>query len=236
MYIHELPLTVSDAVPLVPSMTYCVVPRPGHLAQHGITWKEGHALEMAFFTTKEMMNSLESLLVAYEAAGYIDASSEDADEIALDADGKRKLVRNNWELVTVGWRRLHLVPGTTRWAQTFTPFGTVLTPTETWQCLVYAACALEVAAQRVLNRSIKVIGLNSDAHTSANKFAKKLALEHHTNCFPHIVRGPTDRKQRHLVVGTQGDGPGSKDKFLNEQAVPDVTAIHLCQTTEQVCV
>ena len=40
-------------------------------------------MEMAFFTTKEMMNSLESLLVAYEAAGYIDASSEDADVEAL---------------------------------------------------------------------------------------------------------------------------------------------------------
>ena len=56
-----------------------------------------------------------------------------------------------------------------------------------------------------------------------------MQIETHTLCFPHIVRGPSDMKQRRLLNGSQDE----KDAFGKDVATPDVTFLHLCQTTEQ---
>ena len=41
-------------------------------------------------------------------------------------------------------------------------------------------------------------------------------------------RGPGDKSQRHLIVGTQEQ----KDTFI-DVARNDITMLHLCQTTKQ---
>jgi hypothetical protein len=220
---RSLPLQVTVLNPLLPAMTYTITPRNTQLARYGITEAEARTLQLAYFTTNEMIHSLGALLVAYDAAGYADG------EFAIDVDGKRKLVRNGWELITVGWRRLYWSKATNRWSTTFVPFGTLLAPTETWQALIFLVLALMESARVVLHRQTKVIGMNGDAHTSAFKFVHKMQIETHTLCFPHIVRGPSDMKQRRLLNGSQDE----KDAFGKDVATPDVTFLHLCQTTEQ---
>jgi hypothetical protein len=72
-----------------------------------------------------------------------------------------------------------------------------------------------------------------NAHGATNKAAVALQLEVSSICFTHVIIAPCDNKQRHLLNGTQA----KKDEFLNEVVKPDVTSIHLCQTTEKaLCV
>jgi hypothetical protein len=227
MELHALPLVVDNASSLLPATTYCVVPPQSAMEEAGITWHEAQVLECAFFVTKETLLSVKTYMDALNNAGY------EHNAIGVDTDGKRKLVREGWEFITFGCRRLALGTSThdmNKWVLTFVPFGVVLAPTETWQVLVYGMLALQEAVRRVWHRNMKFKAQNTDAHTSSLKAAKVMKLEASTLCYPHIVRGPADKKQRHLLVGSQE----AKDAFLNDHATPDVRAMHLCQTTKQV--
>jgi hypothetical protein len=85
-------------------------------------------------------------------------------------------------------RRLHTLPGRTRWTSTFTPFGVLLAPAETWKGLTYGLLALQEAAKRVLGINITFAGQNTDAHSSALKVAEVFEMQISTLCFPHVIR------------------------------------------------
>ena len=94
---HALPMAVEESG-LLSATTYAVAPTPEALEQKGISYTMALALEAAFFVTKEMLQSLSAYLAALEAAGF------EPNKIGLDIDGKRKLVRNGWDLITFGGR------------------------------------------------------------------------------------------------------------------------------------
>jgi len=208
---------------LLPATTYVVIPPLEALKQYGLSWTEMHRLQVLFVVTDEMLGSCIAYMDALNAAGF------DKDSIGIDIDGKRKLVRNNWELITLGCRRLRLSPGTTRHRQTFVPFGCLVAPSESWQAIVYGYEALREAIRRVFGRKLNFLAQNADAHGATNKAAVSLKLEVSSICFTHVIIAPCDNKQRHLLYGTQE----KKDEFLNDVVKPDVTSIHLCQTAEQ---
>ena len=94
---HLLP----DKVPptgLLPATTYVVIPPQLALEQKGISPAQAITLEAAFFVTKEMINSLFVYTNALNVAGF------ETNHIGIDIDGKHKLVRNGWELITFGAR------------------------------------------------------------------------------------------------------------------------------------
>ena len=208
---------------LLPATTYVVVPPLEALQQYGLSWSDMHRLQVLFMVTDEMVGSCITYMDALNTAGF------DKDCIGIDIDGKRKLVRNNWELITLGCRRLRLSPGTTRHRQTFVPFGCLVAPSESWQAIVYGYEALREAIRRVFGRKLNFLAQNADAHGATNKAAVALKLEVSSICFTHVIIAPCNNMQRHLLNGTQV----KKDEFLNEVVKPDVTSIHLCQTTEQ---
>ena len=213
--------TLTQRLPMVPATTYTVVPSASELVRHNL---QGQDLEVLFLVTQEMLESALALMDALNAQGF------ETDAIYLDIDGKRKLVRNNWELITVGTRRLHLVPSTTQYAQTFVPFGLLVAPTETYEVMLWALLALREAIYRFSGRWVMFRGQNSDAHKSTLKLGRKLEeMLCHTLCFPHVLRVPMDTAQRHYLRGTQEE----KDAFLQDVVKPDVSDLALCQTTKQ---
>ena len=109
------------------------------------------------------------------------------------------------------------------------PFGCLVAPSKSWQEIVYGYEALREAIRRVFGRKLNFLAQSADAHGSTNKAAVTLKLEVSTICFTHVIIAPCNNMQRHLLNGTQA----KKDEFLNEVVKPDVTSIHLCQTTEQ---
>ena len=227
---HVLPTMMTDSgCPpidlLEPFTTYVVKPSFEACQARGMTWQQAHNGQMAALITREMLASVKAYADALNSKGF------KQNAIGIDVDGKRKLVRNSWELLTFGSRTLHKPAGTERWALTFMPFLVVLVPTESWFVLTYGYLALEEAVWRAFGISISFVAQNTDAASSAVKAAKVMEIEVTTLCYPHVVRAPSDMRQRHLVRGRTTE---EKETFLAEHAHPDVTMIHLCQTTAQV--
>ena len=109
------------------------------------------------------------------------------------------------------------------------PFLVVLAPTETHLALIYGYFCIEDTYFKLYKSKIHIFGQNTDSHTSAHKCAAQLNLTYSSLCYAHIKRSPADKKQRHMIKGSQE----AKDKFLDEVAGPDVEKLHLCQTTKQ---
>jgi hypothetical protein len=97
MEMHALPNDVQQTG-LLPATSYVVVPKQDALARKGISNTEAMAMEAAFLVTNEMMQSLSQYLLALKTAGF------EQNKIGLDIDGKHKLVRTGWELITFGCR------------------------------------------------------------------------------------------------------------------------------------
>ena len=227
---HVLPtMTTDSGCPpidlLEPFTTYVVKPSPEACQEKGMTWQQANNGQAAALITREMLLGVKSYVDALNSKGF------KHNAIGIDVDGKRKLVRNSWELLTFGSRTLHKPPGKARWTLTFMPFLVVLVPTESWFVLTYGYLALEEAVWRAFGISISFVAQNTDAHSSAMKAAKVMEIEVNTMCYPHVVRGPSDMRQRSLV---KGKNTKEKEAWLAEHAQPDVTMIHLCQTTAQV--
>lgn len=223
MAAHSLPHTVPTIDSLMPATSYVICPCVTTLENAAsLSWRQQQELNVAFFVTREMLISIEAYLTALEVAGYA------TNEIGVDIDGKRKLVRNNWELITYGCRRLYEDRNCRRWRLTFTPFGTLLAPSESYEHHAYALLALTEACQRVLQRHIKFVAQNTDAHTSSLSLAAKWPLPVSTLCYSHVIRAPADKKQAHLLSGSKE----AKEAFL-EVVKEDIRHVHLCQTTKQ---
>jgi hypothetical protein len=223
MAMHALPVDPEGMGGLLPTTTYVVTPPRETL---GLSWIDKMHLEIAACTTKEMMASCHALVKQLELQGF---TNDGVVEIAVDVDGKRKVVRNGWTVVTLGWRSIHMPGGSTEWRQTFTPFVALVCPTETHVAFMYGTRSIEHAYHRLYKKTIRVFGQNTDSHTSAHKCAKELDYVYSTLCYAHIKRAPADKKQRHMIRGSQD----AKDAFLDTVAGPDVEKLHLCQTTKQ---
>jgi hypothetical protein len=83
---------------LLPAITFAVSPPVPELEAKGISFSEIHVLPAAFVTTREMLLSLDVYRKTLNAAGF------KKDHIALDIDGKHKLARNGWVLISYGAR------------------------------------------------------------------------------------------------------------------------------------
>ena len=155
---HVLPTMMTDpGCPpidlLEPFTTYVVKPSFEACQARGMTWQQAHNGQMTALITREMLASVKAYADALNSKGF------KRNAIGIDVDGKRKLVRNGWELLTFGSRTLHKPAGTERWALTFMPFLVVLVPTESWFVLTYGYLALEEAVWRAFGISISFVAL-----------------------------------------------------------------------------
>jgi hypothetical protein len=97
MDMHRLPREMPPEG-LLPATTYVAIPQSARLELHGIGWAESKTLQAAFFTTREMLNSLRIYVETLNTAGF------KKDHIGLDIDGKHKFTRNGWVLISYGSR------------------------------------------------------------------------------------------------------------------------------------
>ena len=132
---HEAPkLLVRDMKPMV---AYAVQPEEEFLEEHDIC---GMRLGICAVVTRESLLSLLHHIEALRAAGF------DVSKLALDYDGKWKLIREGWVFISMGGRMLvkDTKDGCIR--QTFVPFIWLVCPGERWDYFVFGMLALEVCA------------------------------------------------------------------------------------------
>ena len=103
-----------------------------------ISFMEESTMQALVLVTKESMLSLRHQLRAIGAAGF------NPKNLALDMDGKWKLVREGWVFVSLGGRMVVMDARNNRPVQTFVPFCWLVAPAERWDLNVYAYLALEV--------------------------------------------------------------------------------------------
>jgi hypothetical protein len=130
---HSYPnLYVEEMQPLT---EYAVKPDPADMERYGM---EESTMQALVLVTKESMLSLRHHLRAIGAAGF------NPKKLALDMDGKWKLVREGWVFVSLGGRMVVMDARNNRPVQTFVPFCWLVAPAERWDLNVYAYLALEV--------------------------------------------------------------------------------------------
>jgi hypothetical protein len=221
---HALPHQVDSVDDLLCATTYVVQPSTQALSNAGLSWQQQQELNIVFLVTREMLVSLRAYMDALQTAGFAEGN------IGLDIDGKAKLVRNNWLLLTYGSRRVREDMRENRWVQTFSPFGVLLAPSEAYIHHLYAVLALKEACKRVLKRDLNILAQNTDAHKSTVNLARMLPIPISTLCYPHIARAPVDRKNRKYLRGKQKE----RDNFTLNVISPDLRAVQQCKTVKQV--
>jgi len=129
-------LDVEDMEPL---SVYAVEPDAAELAEYDI---ELMSTEAVFVVTRESLLSLREHLKAIAAAGF------DVKKLALDGDGKWKLVRENWVFISYGGRMVMMDNRENKFVQTFVPFGWLVAPSEKSEYAIFGYVALQVRRVR----------------------------------------------------------------------------------------
>ena len=129
-------LDVEDMEPL---SVYAVEPDTAELAEYDI---ELMSTEAVFVVTRESLLSLREHLKAIAAAGF------DVKKLALDGDGKWKLVRENWVFISYGGRMVMMDNRENKFVQTFVPFGWLVAPSEKSEYSIFGYVALQVRRVR----------------------------------------------------------------------------------------